>query len=221
VIEQSLPKSRGGMLRQCCRLSIRVMSALSLFLSVSVAILGTRSATTSEVIQRTDITINDLDWHELTIHVRFSQRLVGVFVSRQETQIGDMPPDLRHRHRRIVRWAHYSEDEAGEGVPRATTRWMGLQFHRSSLDARPRTPSRVDSLALFMPFWYASVGLALPSAVGRGRWLARRHRRTRRRSRGLCINCGYDLHGTAGRCPECGVQAQAAPAGAINVDRTE
>ena len=36
----------------------------------------------------------------------------------------------------------------------------------------------------------------------------------RRRSRGLCPDCGYDLRATPGRCPECGaVPGPAGPAG--------
>ena len=34
--------------------------------------------------------------------------------------------------------------------------------------------------------------------------LPRRRRLARRRQRGLCYYCGYDVHGTEGRCPECG-----------------
>lgn len=37
-------------------------------------------------------------------------------------------------------------------------------------------------------------------------WLAAaRVRRKRRRSRELCLRCGYDLWATPGRCPECGL----------------
>ena len=37
-----------------------------------------------------------------------------------------------------------------------------------------------------------------------------RIRRRRRRSKGECVRCGYDLTGnTSGVCPECGVEVQA------------
>ena len=35
-------------------------------------------------------------------------------------------------------------------------------------------------------------------------------RERRRRSRGLCPDCGYDLRATPGRCPECGHESQPA-----------
>lgn len=35
--------------------------------------------------------------------------------------------------------------------------------------------------------------------------------RARRRRRGLCPRCAYDLHGVTGPCPECGTPREAAP----------
>lgn len=42
-------------------------------------------------------------------------------------------------------------------------------------------------------------------------WLATLRLR-RRLARGQCVECGYDLRGTCGRCPECGLLPHAAPA---------
>lgn len=54
-----------------------------------------------------------------------------------------------------------------------------------------------------VPFWF----VILISAPVPSIWLARRARqrkRLRRRQRGACEQCGYDLRGTPERCPECG-----------------
>jgi rubrerythrin len=32
-------------------------------------------------------------------------------------------------------------------------------------------------------------------------------RRARRKSRGRCVECGYNLRATPGRCPECGTSS--------------
>jgi hypothetical protein len=53
---------------------------------------------------------------------------------------------------------------------------------------------------VFFPYWFL-VGL---TAAGPAAWYARRRRRLRTRSLGLCPVCGYDLRATPDRCPECG-----------------
>ena len=68
-------------------------------------------------------------------------------------------------------------------------------------------PSRRDVL---MPSSAAlAIGLTPIGTVAVYRLLGRRARR--RRARGQCVACGYDLRATPGRCPECGAEP---PAGA-------
>lgn len=50
------------------------------------------------------------------------------------------------------------------------------------------------------PAWAVALGAGLLPL----RWLAVARRTRRRRTRGLCPACGYDLRATPGRCPECG-----------------
>jgi hypothetical protein len=53
---------------------------------------------------------------------------------------------------------------------------------------------------VFFPYWF----LVPLTAAGPAAWYARRRRRLRSRSLGLCPACGYDLRATPDRCPECG-----------------
>lgn len=48
------------------------------------------------------------------------------------------------------------------------------------------------------------LGLALVFSVLPARYLVRHVRRRYRRANSLCVECGYDLRASSGRCPECG-----------------
>ena len=51
-----------------------------------------------------------------------------------------------------------------------------------------------------MPTWFVVLLMAILPTIAFRRWRRQRHR-TRE---GLCLNCGYDLRASPGRCPECG-----------------
>jgi hypothetical protein len=58
------------------------------------------------------------------------------------------------------------------------------------------------------PYWLAVIATAPVPVARAAKWMRRR----RRRSKGLCLACGYDLRMTPELCPECGVAAVNLPA---------
>lgn len=91
---------------------------------------------------------------------------------------------------------------AVEGTPTGSA-WehMGIYLVSERLlsdDGRPT--------GIIIPCWLLmalSVGIASPIYVA----FFRRRRAERRLLRGCCGKCGYDLHASRGRCPECGTDA--------------
>lgn len=75
---------------------------------------------------------------------------------------------------------------------------LGFYFYFGS------NASRTRFCILRLPYWFVATASAVLPALA----LGRRLRTRRRRRRGLCLHCGYDLRRSAQRCPECGVGAR-------------
>jgi hypothetical protein len=83
-------------------------------------------------------------------------------------------------------------------------RFIGFEY---SANVLPYDAGKIY-LSFYLPPWrlvaipYGAVfALSMvPLGVALGRWMGRE----RRRKRGLCVRCGYDLRASGERCPECG-----------------
>jgi hypothetical protein len=110
--------------------------------------------------------------------------------------------------------------ERGHTQTRLGWKWMWFWRERYAMDSRddrgrdwhapPRVSDdriRVVEWAAVIPWWVLSPPLALLPAL----WLRRRFIARRRRAKGLCLKCGFDLRATPVRCPECGAVSPVAP----------
>ncbi len=75
--------------------------------------------------------------------------------------------------------------------------WDWVTMLRSVID--PRNSATVSGVEVPMGFLFVLFASYPTIAFIRGPL-----RRRRRRKRGLCLTCGYDLRGSPERCPECG-----------------
>ena len=69
-------------------------------------------------------------------------------------------------------------------------------------------PDKLASYSLMLPHWFVAAVLCLVPLEALRRSVVRR-RRVRRAAASICVNCGYDLRASPGRCPECGTAAVA------------
>ena len=88
--------------------------------------------------------------------------------------------------------------------------WHGFDYEATSWDnsgvssdGRPTPSLMTYNHRVSVPHWFVLALMMTPVAL----WLrgaARRRRARIRRSQNVCTACGYDLHASPGRCPECG-----------------
>ena len=91
------------------------------------------------------------------------------------------------------------------GVRAATVR-NGFGFDLIEDDSLQVRQSACHAWGVVIPYWaFCALFLLTPAYFGFTVTKARRRKRA-----GRCVNCGYDIHVTPDRCPECGWSAGAA-----------
>jgi hypothetical protein len=85
----------------------------------------------------------------------------------------------------------------------ATASWLPSPWDEIGFDlgefSRNSGESKTSGYRARVPFWCVCGALAIHPI----RLVMARHKRERRRSAGLCVNCGYDIRASPTRCPEC------------------
>lgn len=101
------------------------------------------------------------------------------------------------------------------GQPETRLSRVGFDAADRSLGKHPRRPAEPGRriVGVSAPFWSLGIlFMALPAVA-----TVRLTRRLIRKSRGLCIECGYDLRASAEQCPECGARTAPARSAATGV----
>jgi hypothetical protein len=100
-----------------------------------------------------------------------------------------------------VRHVRIPEDPYFRRRQSTKLRWhlAGFAVRLSKFRYPPPTPPAIRC-TLVTPYWSWICLCTIPL----GRHAFKRHRLRKRRDRGLCTHCGYDLRSTPEVCPECG-----------------
>ena len=190
-------------MRRLARHAFTVLSLLSLLLCVAVGVLWVRSYWVADQV---------IHWTPSGVpvsHTLWSTR--GNLALQRWEPPADLPVHVSKRG-----WSSW-HGPAGENDPtpylasRGTHRLLGVTYFDYTWTGTSSPFAGVRERGVLVPYWLV---LAVFGALPAVRWLTtRRRRRAARLAAGLCMNCGYDLRASPGRCPECGAVAAAGSPG--------
>src|SRR5437667_1631365 len=191
------------------RWAFNLITFSSLILALLLGYLYFRSQKTVDVVSwrrwRNDTTN---DWLEARVHwgrIGFSKKLTV-----------DKPPNRRSLTRtlsyttlalRNSGYDKYVEDfRVGARGSHFAKYPLGIWTYRHTVSFEQYGFTQTWVYVVIPLGWFIAISLILPLA-----FLFKFIRGMRRRHRGLCLMCGYDLRASSGRCPECGHESPARP----------
>ena len=125
---------------------------------------------------------------------------------RYDGCLNDWPRWVLQTNRGYLRLGYHTFIEPGVIVPSFDVKYIGLRVRgypwRTSARLGRCRPSNYRIYSLSFALWYPIILFSIYPTIAFIRGPLRRHRRRRK---GECIGCGYDLTGNeSGVCPECG-----------------
>jgi hypothetical protein len=179
-----------------------ILAALSLLLFVVIAVVCARSFLIYDVIE-----YRRVDGRGEVVAAWSVASALGRVVLSASDPGKPRLPQLDGRRWAAVTWDDVNGSLVPDPVP---PKVYNLHWWRFDWRAGGRTGSdgnRYLAAEVIVPYWFLALVTLLPA----GSWLRRGQRLRRRRTRGLCPRCGYDLRATPERCPECGAVPAQAP----------
>jgi hypothetical protein len=161
-----------------------LVAALSLLLCVAAAVLWARSGTRSDYAS-----------------VAPSWRAFVCMTFPGGLKVSTWPDPVQPGGLRFASYEYEVRNAYGAWMPRPAVSWAKLGFDFKPLQFSNQSRPAPGAFELYVPFWFLAAALLAMPFVAAAR-LVRSRRRIRR---GVCLDCGYDLRATAGRCPECGM----------------
>jgi hypothetical protein len=182
------------------------MAAVSLLLCVALAVLWIRSDWRAEFWTykgamygpryRTSVQVNSVAGMAI---IDYSGGADG------PRAIGDEPSGFEHKKGAVINGViaravdQINRSVVAHDVSMAAADGSPYWNHLGSFVWMPTS----SSVEIFVPYWQiVLVTGILPATRVQNVWRWRRQKN--RRSKGLCLACGYDLRATPQRCPECG-----------------
>jgi hypothetical protein len=192
-----------------CRL-FTILSALSLLLFVVVVALWVRSYWVGDLFQH----VGDEGSGQSARGVFTASGSLGWWRDKTECQSSDPEGDWARMMKQGGieiedgwQWLRLAPPYVPGEDHMLQDQWDILGFRWAKADLHyPANPSFTWGVSFgrfVAPFWCVALVAGVLPLTAMWRWWTKRPNRA-----GLCLQCGYDLRATPGRCPECGAETR-------------
>jgi hypothetical protein len=199
-------------MRRVGRWLVRIAVTLSLVLAVATAVLWVRSYSDSKAysLRRVDALDGGVRYREFALWSTYGTTCLTSTDYELPIRLWSYELNHFHKPRPVLGegWGRFSGQvqrdsiEHRRSLARETWQFAGIARYRSiSQVATGRSEGEIYWL---IPHSYLLTLFSLPPLLYFTLAARRGLRRRARRRRGQCLDCGYDLRATPGRCPECG-----------------